>query len=136
MKEDRKKLLLNVVVAVLRELGNYDDIDERIEHLLDYDMDSKVGGIVGLCDDFSVEFDLFDEGIWEHCGGTGEVSVQEQVYAGEPHTADIGTQKCICQLSDPDDKIYVDVDNLYLLPREDNVKRESKNKQKTTKKNY
>lgn len=28
------------------------------------------------------------------CGGTGEVSKMEQVYAGEPHMADIGTESC------------------------------------------
>lgn len=38
-----------------------------------------------------------------HCLGTGEMTVDEAVYAGEPHMAPIGSQKCICQLSDPDD---------------------------------
>lgn len=35
----------------------------------------------------------------ETCDGTGEVSSMEQVYPGEPHMADIGTQPCPdCQL--------------------------------------
>lgn len=38
-----------------------------------------------------------------HCLGTGEMTVDEAVYAGEPHMAPIGTQKCICQLGDQDD---------------------------------
>lgn len=28
------------------------------------------------------------------CGGTGEVSSMERVYANEPHMADVGTQPC------------------------------------------
>lgn len=44
------------------------------------------------------------EEVCELCHGTGEVTVDEQVYANEPHMAPIGTQKCICQLSDPDDE--------------------------------
>lgn len=28
------------------------------------------------------------------CGGTGEVRTMEQVYAGEPHMADVGTGRC------------------------------------------
>lgn len=39
----------------------------------------------------------------EMCEDTGEVTVDEQVYPGEPHTAPIGTRKCICQLPDEDD---------------------------------
>lgn len=38
------------------------------------------------------------EEICEWCGGTGEVTTMEQVYPGEPHMADIGTRKCICQI--------------------------------------
>lgn len=38
----------------------------------------------------------------DECGGQGEVSTQEQVYPGEPHTADIGTRKCHCRISEPD----------------------------------
>lgn len=34
----------------------------------------------------------------EICGGTGEVSSMEQVWADEPHMADVGTRKCICQI--------------------------------------
>lgn len=30
----------------------------------------------------------------QRCGGTGEVSKMEQVYPGEPHMADIGTETC------------------------------------------
>lgn len=36
------------------------------------------------------------------CEGTGEVSRMEAVYPGEPHMADIGTQKCHCQINEPD----------------------------------
>lgn len=39
----------------------------------------------------------------EYCGGTGEITTWEQVWPGEPHTAPIGTQTCICQLKDEDD---------------------------------
>lgn len=34
-----------------------------------------------------------------YCMGTGEVTVDEQVYPGEPHTAPIGTEKCVCQMN-------------------------------------
>lgn len=30
----------------------------------------------------------------ETCGGTGEVSTMERVYANEPHMADVGTGPC------------------------------------------
>lgn len=43
------------------------------------------------------------EEVCADCLGTGEVTTMEQVWAGEPHTAPIGTEKCICQLRDPDD---------------------------------
>lgn len=43
------------------------------------------------------------EEVCEHCGGTGEVSVMEQLYPHEPHMADVGSQTCICKLRDPDD---------------------------------
>lgn len=46
--------------------------------------------------------ELLKEPVCEHCGGTGEVTVDEQVYPGEPHTAPIGTRKCICQVSEPE----------------------------------
>lgn len=38
----------------------------------------------------------------DECGGVGEVTTQEPVYAGEPHTANIGTRKCHCKISEPD----------------------------------
>ena len=47
--------------------------------------------------------DLPDDFVCPLCGGTGEVTVMEQVYPGEPHVAPIGTQKCICQLEDEED---------------------------------
>ena len=34
------------------------------------------------------------EGKCKECGGTGELSVEEQVYAGEPHMAPIGSEPC------------------------------------------
>lgn len=37
------------------------------------------------------------------CDGTGEVTTMETVWAGEPHTAPIGTEKCICQLKEEDE---------------------------------
>lgn len=37
--------------------------------------------------------DEFDE-VCNTCGGTGEVSQMEAVYAGEPHMADVGTAPC------------------------------------------
>lgn len=42
------------------------------------------------------------ESVCEFCCGTGEVSTMEQVWAGEPHYADIGTRFCICQIKEPD----------------------------------
>lgn len=38
-----------------------------------------------------------EEEVCEMCGGTGEITVDEPVYAGEPHMAPIGTKPCICQ---------------------------------------
>lgn len=35
--------------------------------------------------------------VCEECLGTGEVRVMEPVYPGEPHMADTGTRKCLCQ---------------------------------------
>lgn len=43
------------------------------------------------------------EEVCDECLGTGEVTVDEQVYAGEPHMAPIGTRTCICKLPDEDD---------------------------------
>ena len=40
------------------------------------------------------------EEVCAHCLGTGEVSSMEQVYPNEPHRADIGTQKCVCQIEE------------------------------------
>lgn len=34
----------------------------------------------------------------EICQDTGEVTVDEYVYPGEPHTAPIGSRPCICRL--------------------------------------
>lgn len=38
------------------------------------------------------------------CQDTGEVSCMEAVYPGEPHMADVGTQKCECQLNNTDEE--------------------------------
>lgn len=46
--------------------------------------------------------DYIGEQICEFCYGEGEVTTMESVWAGEPHYAPIGTQKCVCQLSEPD----------------------------------
>ena len=37
------------------------------------------------------------------CGGTGKVPKMEEVYAGEPHMADVGEQPYVCTLDAPDD---------------------------------
>lgn len=50
--------------------------------------------------DSEIEKLLEDSGqICGHCGGTGEVTVDEQVYPGEPHMAPIGTRTCVCKTS-------------------------------------
>ena len=33
------------------------------------------------------------------CGGTGEVSVEEEVYHHEPHRGLVGVRKCVCTFS-------------------------------------
>lgn len=43
----------------------------------------------------------FDE-VCEFCHGEGTVDAMEQVYPGEPHTAAIGTQTCICRIHEDD----------------------------------
>lgn len=35
-----------------------------------------------------------NEDLCSTCGGTGEITTMETVYAGEPHTAPIGTARC------------------------------------------
>ena len=40
--------------------------------------------------------------VCEFCFGTGELTTMEQVYAGEPHMAPIGSRPCVCQLRDND----------------------------------
>jgi RecJ-like exonuclease len=55
------------------------------------------------CGKCKLECEVDEIEVCEHCDGTGEVSVDEQVYPGEPHTASIGTRKCICMLADEDD---------------------------------
>lgn len=42
------------------------------------------------------------EEVCAHCLGTGEVSIMDYVYPGEPHMAPIGTKRCICQIKDND----------------------------------
>lgn len=37
------------------------------------------------------------EEVCEDCGGTGEATKMERVYANEPHMADVGTEPCHCQ---------------------------------------
>lgn len=34
------------------------------------------------------------------CGGTGEVTTMEPVYAGEPHTAPVGSRRCECTIDE------------------------------------
>lgn len=68
--------------------------DERVSHIM-------------IVDDTEVRVredeDAFvweAEDVCEYCGGTGEITTMESVYAGEPHQAPIGTQTCICQLEE------------------------------------
>lgn len=45
-----------------------------------------------------------DEEVCPTCGGTGEVTTMETVYAGEPHTAPVGTGRCPdCNMPDEDE---------------------------------
>lgn len=46
------------------------------------------------------DHECFKEEIYscDMCQDTGEIGCMEQVYPGEPHMADVGTQKCECQL--------------------------------------
>lgn len=44
----------------------------------------------------------------EFCGGEGKVPSMEQVYAGEPHYADIGEEDCICVIENGDDEDFDD----------------------------
>lgn len=45
-----------------------------------------------------------EEEVCQTCGGTGEVSTMERVYPGEPHMADVGTDRCPdCNMPDEDD---------------------------------
>jgi len=56
-----------------------------------------------MYEDFGSQFEPDeDEEVCEHCDGTGEVTVMETVWAGEPHQAPTGTRKCICVLGDGD----------------------------------
>lgn len=47
-----------------------------------------------------------DEELCEFCLGSGEVTTYEQVYPGEPHVADVGTETCICMLDFDESDIY------------------------------
>jgi hypothetical protein len=38
----------------------------------------------------------------EICGGTGEVSILEQVWPNEPQVAPVGTRKCECRIVEED----------------------------------
>ena len=47
----------------------------------------------------------------EMCGGTGEMTTMEYVYAGEPHMAPIGTRPCLCQSKKDEDEVELDDDS-------------------------
>ena len=47
-------------------------------------------------------YEVAEYEVCEFCGGTGEVTVDEAVYPGEPHMAAIGTKKCVCQIKEHD----------------------------------
>jgi hypothetical protein len=63
--------------------GVYITDENKIEYFIDNDTLEKM----------LIEFDLR----CPICGDTGEEPIEGQVWAGEPHTAEIGTRRCICQ---------------------------------------
>lgn len=50
------------------------------------------------------EIDIEQSEVCQYCEGEGEVPCMDYVYAGEPHMAMVGTQKCICREDDGDDR--------------------------------
>jgi len=58
------------------------------------------GSTVFTC--MKCEKDCEADEVCAYCLGSGEVSVMEQVYPGEPHMADVGTAKCTCQIQEHD----------------------------------
>lgn len=54
-----------------------------------------------------------------YCGGTGEVSTMEAVYANEPHMADVGSAPCECTIDDSYDEDD-DVEELQELDENQN----------------
>jgi len=51
-----------------------------------------------MFDDMGMDFEDEELEVCEYCAGTGEITAMETVYAGEPHQAPTGTQKCICKI--------------------------------------
>lgn len=42
--------------------------------------------------------------ICEFCGDSGVVCVNENVYGGEPHQANVGVRRCICKLKEDEEE--------------------------------
>jgi len=55
------------------------------------------------CTQCKKECELEDDEVCADCLGTGEVTVDEAAYAGEPHMAPIGTRTCRCKAREHDD---------------------------------
>lgn len=77
----------------------------RLSVLQDFDAMCMADAFVGFSDEewsavqkffeFNKQVSGWDKDLeCDECGGTGDVSTMEQVYAGEPHMADIGTAPC------------------------------------------
>ena len=78
---------------------------ERIGANTQMVIEAMIAGIPVVADGgeytiYSKEFNEELHAVCEFCQGTGEVSRSEPVYPGEPHMADTGTEKCVCQLTD------------------------------------
>lgn len=92
-----------------------ENVENRIKELIDSEKpiinghvpENDIVSHIMIVEDRDVRVRVHDKVIeWEaddvceYCGGTGEVSTMEQVYPGEPHMADVGTEKCICQITE------------------------------------
>lgn len=91
------------IVAVLIEERRHPPVCEKCgEELEDWGS--------GKMKCFNPDCPLPRELVCEFCGGTGEVSTMEPVYAGEAHMAPIWLRACVCQIRDEDEYDGQDVD--------------------------
>jgi len=68
-------------------------IDLKYENMSDQQiLRTGIGALNSFAKQYSISW--HSELPCQTCGGTGKVSVPEQVYAGEPHMADVGTANC------------------------------------------